>query len=394
MMEKFEIFDKYYLKKNPFPPAASSIESGGELYISEKWKSAVDNNYNDLKSGAGAKAFPIIGEYGSGKTAFLKGYLKKYFEDKNFLVFYFENPGTQFYDLANDLFRNIGRYEFSKAIWELTKNEISSGSQTTLFKDDFPDFLNKLKTKKDREIKEREIKLALQKIDFISDEEISYRLAHMVVETGVKPYFEYKDFMVGKKESIVAEKMEDTFFSAIIQLITKIYNYDGIVFLIDEFEDVAISKRLTMNKSLEYLATLRNLLNISNNCNLWIAIAMTHQAATKTKELNQPLWERFTHDETTSINLDPFTLEESKELFANWLSKGRIDSFKDDINMLYPFSDDYLDYLDNDSKLRLPRKLVKLGFFSLAYAINEQLEPPIKQDVLKIIIEKHNLIDA
>lgn len=198
--------ENYYLKKNPFPPAASSIEEKN-VFILDSWNEKVSSFYTTLSNGEGVKAFPIIGEYGTGKTAFLKGYLNRYFKDQNLLPFYFENPGTQFYDLANELFRNIGRYEFTKAIWELTKSYLPQESQRTLFEDDYPKFLEKLKSKSDREAKAHEIQQALRNgIDIVDDEEIAYRIATMIVETKNKPYFEYKDFIAGKKIQLLQKE--------------------------------------------------------------------------------------------------------------------------------------------------------------------------------------------
>ncbi|OQX79231.1 MAG: hypothetical protein B6D56_07495, partial [Candidatus Omnitrophica bacterium 4484_70.1] len=70
------IKEKYHLLKNPFPPAASGleVETTRELFIPEKWKKEIDRYYRELQGGKGAKAFPIVGEYGSGKTVLLKNY--------------------------------------------------------------------------------------------------------------------------------------------------------------------------------------------------------------------------------------------------------------------------------------------------------------------------------
>ena len=66
-MNKSFIVGKYKLSRNPFPPAASGIDVERDLYIPPKWKRKVGEYYKILYSGIGAKAFPVIGEYGSRK---------------------------------------------------------------------------------------------------------------------------------------------------------------------------------------------------------------------------------------------------------------------------------------------------------------------------------------
>jgi len=150
-MSKSFIEEKYKLSRNPFPPAASGIDVERNLYIPPKWRKKIGEYYETLYHGEGAKAFPIVGEYGSGKTVLLKGYLKDFFENKRIKTIYFENPGVKFYDLANTLMRSLGRYEFSKALWERCKEYLAERGQRLLFSMSFSDMLATLKTRAHRE---------------------------------------------------------------------------------------------------------------------------------------------------------------------------------------------------------------------------------------------------
>lgn len=282
--------EKYKLSRNPFPPAAAGIDVERDVYIPHGWEKKIGRYYETLSRGGGVKAFPVIGDYGSGKTVLLKGYLKEFFEEKRIMPFYFENPGVQFYDLANTLMRTLGRLEFSKALWEICKQYDTNRGMMRLSPLSLEELLHSLKTRRDREEKARELSRILRnELELTDDEEVAYRLALIIVETAAKPYFEYRDFTTGKKSSLVAEKEEPTYFKAIINSIIRIYNVEGVAFLMDEFEDVAIPRRMSRNKSYEYLATLRHLIDVSGEENFWIVIAMTHQAATSTREMNPPL---------------------------------------------------------------------------------------------------------
>jgi len=387
-----ETIKKYKLSRNPFPPAASGIDVGGkELYIPEAWKNKVKEYYETLSRGGGVKAFPVIGEYGSGKTVLLKGYLKDFFEEKRIKAFYFENPGTQFYDLADTLMRELGRYEFSKALWELCKEYTYVGGQRRLFPLKFSKMLSSLKTKRNRENMARELAHVLKKDLILTDEaEIAYKLALMIVETASKPYFDYRDFVASRTTSLVAERQEPKYFKALINAVLKVYNVQGVAFLIDEFEGVAISKRMSSRiKRYEYLATLRHLIDFSEKENLWIVMAMTPEAATASEDLDPALWKRFTHDKRNTLILDPFSKEESKKLLIWWLDRAReSQNLKKYKGKLFPFPEEFLDLLESRPNLLFPRKLVKIGFFILAKADEEEIEVPIPIKFIEEIVNE------
>ena len=388
-MNKF-LEEEYKLSRNPFPPAASgSPGSETEVYIPIQWKKKIENFFNTLKSGQGPKAFPIIGDYGSGKTYLLKGYLKNFFEEKNIKTFYFENPGVKFYDLANSLLRTLGRYEFSKALWELCKDYIHT-TKATLFPMSFADMLSTLKTTSERENKARELSFIIRdKLNLTNDEEIAYKLGLMIVETSHKPYFSYRDFVASSKKSLVAEKEEAKYFKTIIKTIMAIYGTDGVAFLIDEFEEIAFPKRMTRKQTYDYLATLRSLIDISEEENLWITIAMTPEAADETEKMNPALWQRFIHSgEKTILKLGPLNLEESINLLKWWLNKARdkkeLRKWRDNI---FPFPETIVNILKRP-ELRLPRALVKIGFLTLSEGEKQGVRAPIPEKFIEDIANK------
>lgn len=389
MNESF-IVGKYKLSRNPFPPAASGIDVERDLYIPPKWEEKIGKYYETLRHGEGAKAFPIVGEYGSGKTVLLKGYLKDFFENKRIKTIYFENPGVKFYDLANTLMRSLGRYEFSKALWERCKVYLAESGQKLLFPMSFVHMLSTLKTRTDRERKAMELSDVIQnKLNLTDDEEVAYKLGLMIVETASKPYFSYRDFVAGAKGALVAEREESKYFKAVIKAIIGTYGVEGVAFLIDEFEEIAFPKRMTRKQTYEYLATLRSLIEISEKENLWMIPAMTQEAVEATKKMEVALWQRFTHQEKgTILTLEPLTVEESKELLKWWLNIARDeDDFKEYRDSLSPFPEDIEKVLKRPD-IRLPRPLVRIGFFTLARAEEGKIEAPIPMDFIEKIINE------
>jgi len=388
-MSKSFIIEEYKLSRNPFPPAASGIDVEKDLYIPPKWEGKIEDYYKTLHQGKGAKAFPIVGDYGSGKTVLLKGYLKDFFENKRIKTIYFENPGVKFYDLANTLMRSLGRYEFSKALWERCKEYLAERGQKLLFPMSFSDMLATLKTRADRERKVKELSDVIEKnLNLTNEREVAHKLGLMVVETASKPYFSYRDFVVGTK-GLVAEREESKYFKAVINAIIKIYGVEGVAFLIDEFEEIAFPKRMSHKQTYEYLATLRSLIDISEKENLWIISAMTMEAVEETRKMNPALWQRFVHkDRNTILNLEPLTKDESKNLIKWWLNTAKNDDgLKEYKNILFPFPED-IEKVLKSPEVRLPRSLVRIGFFTLAKAEEEKVKAPIPINFIKRIINE------
>ncbi|NVM54621.1 MAG: hypothetical protein HWN66_13030 [Candidatus Helarchaeota archaeon] len=377
----------YALKFNPFPPAAAGIdiEEKRKLYMPESWMNKIESYISSLSTGEGPKAFPIIGKYGSGKTVLLR-YLGGYFQERGVYPFLFDNPGLQFYDLANSLMRGVGRYEFAKSLWELGKPHIEKSAQLRLIPMSFSEWLSALSKKTERNTATTELqKIIKDKLSITPDEEIAYRLSLVVAETAVKPYFEYRDFVVGTKGTLVAEKEEAPYFKALIKALTKIYNVRGIVFLIDEFEDVALYRRMPKRKAHEYLATLRRLISISETENLWIILSTTPEAAHSTRELDPALWQRFTQGEKYKLELNPLEPEEAKRLLTWWLDRARPKG-SNKRGTLLPFPDTIVDFLQ-EPELRYPRPLVRIGFFILSEAMSRKEKSPFSKDFAREIIE-------
>lgn len=396
-MSKLEIVQKYSLSRNPFPPAAAGIDIRQNTYIPKQWKEKIEDFFTDLSMGSGVKAFPVIGEYGSGKTYLIKGYLSDFFEKKRLMPIYIENPGTQLYELVNNILRNIGRYEFAKGLWELCKVDFPSSGQQTLINPTFPEMLRSLDNpKKKKDAINEYSALIKDHIKLTDDEEIAHKFALIITETSNKSYFEYRDFIPGKSTSLVAERLEYKYLHAILLAITKIYEVKGIVLLIDEFEEIAMSTKISKKQSYEYLAALRHLLDISEKDNFWIIMTLTPDAMEFTKNSNPGLWDRFSHKEGKKLELTPFNEEEGRELLRWWLNRARDDCPEELKKSIFPFEEEFIHHIVSEietgddellnARIMLPRYLVKMFFYILSQAIQDSIEPTIKFDYARPII--------
>ena len=112
--------EAFGLKFNPFPPAATGVAFAGDMWLPDKWEQDIGEQIRQLATGGGAKALTVVGEYGAGKTYVLHWLMEiEFCTKRRILPFLFDNPGVAFYDLANQLLRQVGRYELAKALWEL-----------------------------------------------------------------------------------------------------------------------------------------------------------------------------------------------------------------------------------------------------------------------------------
>ena len=102
------------LQSNPFEPSATGAPLTGKLRPAIALKRRVVRLLDVHSTGEGVKAIIIVGEYGIGKTCLLQWLHREEFPRRLIKSFYFDNPGVQFYDLANRLLRTIGRKDFAK----------------------------------------------------------------------------------------------------------------------------------------------------------------------------------------------------------------------------------------------------------------------------------------
>jgi len=354
------------LRFNPFEPAASGVPISGTLWVPERWSQPLRNFLATMAHTSGAKAYAILGDYGSGKTYLLRWLEREELPRPRYRIrpFFFDNPGLQFYDLANTLLRQIGREEFAKALWEFLNPQLP-GFQLSLFGDSFQGWLQSVKKHRREEEAVRVLAEQIHAKGIASDEEIRYKLGRLIVETYERPYFEYKDFVAGRRGSLVAEREEAPYFAAILRALRLTGSAEAVAFLLDEFEEVSLQKRLTKRQAHDYLATLKRLIGLTEREQFWIIVAMTPQAAEVTEKLEPALWQRFVSQGERRFNIPPLSEEEANELVRRRLSDARPEATT--LDGLFPFPENLIELLREDIKSS-PRRLVKVCSLVIAQA--------------------------
>ena len=366
------MLQKFGLEFNPFEPAGSGAPIGSGLVFADELASQMHWLLDQHQTGHGVKAIVVVGEYGTGKTCLLQWLHHDLFPKRRIRSFYFDNPGVQFYDLANTLLRSIGRKDFAKFIWELAGPYISGPYQQSLFQRGFEEYLSSpSRTKHQQEIV-ISLQEAIKAVGVTTDDEIAHCLARIVTDSTRKPYFEYRDFIPRQSGSVVAEGEEAPYFGALVNTIIRGSGAKGVALVIDEFEEVGLQKRLTKRAAHDYLATLKRLINLSRNreSEFWIVLSLTPDAYETTRELEPALAERLSGQDH-AVRILPLNHDAALDLMRSRLKTAR-SSDGDHAGSLFPFPDD-LQF--RPTTLNNPRRLVKACYFAIAGADADTLLP-------------------
>ena len=381
------ILQRLQLEFNPFEPSGAGPPLKGALTPPRTIEDRACQLLDAHQTGKGAKAVVITGEYGTGKTCLLSWLHHRVLPIRRIKSFYFDNPGVQFYDLANALLRTIGRKDFAKFIWELAAPFVSIPYQTDLFQSGFEAFVS-AQSSRSRRQDLREVTRALQEAilqtGVTSDEQIADCLARIVTDAVRKPYFEYRDFVPRQQGSLVAEAEEAPYFGAILKTISKGVNAEAIAFLIDEFEEVGLQKRLTRRAAHDYLGTLKRLINLSQSADseFWVFLSMTPDSYETTVEMDPALEGRFSG---RVLALEPLDRHEAERLIKSRIEAARRTGADGQNIGLFPFPDEIrfrpVTYAN-------PRRLVKTCFYAIADA-TDRTPLPFSDAYLESIEEKY-----
>ena len=375
---------------NPFEPTATGAPLRTPLTPPSRLERDVRTLLDTLQGGLGVKVFVVVGEYGSGKTCLLQWLHRMVFHDLGIKSFLFHDPGVHFYRLADTLLRTVGRKNFAKFIWELAHSHVTSPDQGNLFSKGFEAFnLSMGKQRASRKAAEDDIVTNLQdailRTAITSEDEIANCLARIVTQTVTKPYFQYRDFLPRSASAVVAQHQEPSYFGALLRTIAHGEGADAVAFLIDEFEEIGLQKRLTQRAAHEYLATLRRLISLAQDeqTNFWLVLSMTPDARDKTFSLDEGLRDRLHH----VIQINPLDTGSAEDLMLRRLRAARSTSADDD---LFPFPADLLTRSNGPFPPSIhsnPRRLVRICSVAIAQA-SPETPLPFGDSYLKGIAER------
>ncbi len=378
------VLDKFELLFNPFDPIASGPPVSGPLLAPVSVEQELRARLNAQRHTEGVKLTVIVGEYGSGKTYCLRWLEEEVFPKLNVKAFYFQDPGVQFYDLADSWLRMIGRKNLAKTLWELVHTKAPEPQQD-LFLSGYQAYAQKVRTMANAK------KLAQPLVDLFvesgvtTDEEIAHCLARIVVETPLKPNFEYRDFIPRSPSALVAERQEPRYSEALLRALSAGSEVRGIAFLLDEFEEIGLNDRTRRRTARHYVMTLKRLIDLTrgDSPELWVVLAMTPEAYRQT-ETDVPGFTDRMASSGADVTLRAQTREQAEDLMKVRLQSARADAQEASREDLFPFPRDIGCF--GERVLSSPRRLVQTCSVAISKASVDTVVP-FEASYLEAIVE-------
>lgn len=363
------MLDTMKLAFNPFEPTATGKPLHTSLSPLGDTQDRIHRVLDRHAGSDGTKAIVVRGEYGAGKTCVLRWLHEDVFPGQRTKSFYFRDPGVHFYRLADSLLRIVGRKDFAKFIWELAHAFVDLPYHGNLFEKGFEEFIFSDTRPANVTRLTDALQAAILSTHVTSDEEIAHCFARIVTTTAKKPYFEYRDFVPRSRSSIVPELEEPAFFDSILKTLSSGYGVSSVAFVIDEFEEISLQKRLSRKAAHDYLTTLKRLIDLTepssaSSFQAWLVLSMTPPAYDTTINLEPALEDRIAE----IIDLKPLDSSSARKLVAARLRAARSDDFSSD---LFPFPDELVDAsagVLSERTYSTPRRLVKTCFLAIAEA--------------------------
>ena len=377
------VLQKLQLQSNPFEPAATGAPLFGGLSLPAAQQQRLLHLLDVNQMGEGAKAIIIVGADGMGKTSLLQWLHREVLPQRCVQSYCFNNPGIQFYHLANQLLRTIGRRNLAKLIWELAASQAVGSCQSSLFERGFAQYLSNFSPGHRQEGIAEALPQALLRTKVTEDERIACHLARIVTEIIKKPYFEYRDFVAGPSPSIVAEDEEAPFLRAILKTVAKGTGVNTVALLIDEFEEISLRPRLTRRQTHDFRATMKRLTNLaqSEQVDFRIVLAMTPDAYATARALEPALYQRL---EDRVMHIEPLPEQEARVLVKTRLRAVRREEPEDAPESLFPFPES-LPF--PPAILSNPRALVKSCYRAISRADEHTALPFTPEYLLRMATE-------
>ena len=377
--------DRFELSFNPFDPVASGPPVSGPLLAPLSVEQQLRDRLDAQSVTAGAKLTVIEGEYGSGKTYCLRWLHEQVFPGLQVRPFYFQDPGVQFYDLADSWFRMIGRKNLAKMLWELVHTKAPDHNRD-LFVSGYEAYARQARSKADVKRLAHPLIESFVKSGITDDDEIAGCFAQIVVGTYLKPNFEYRDFVVRGSDPLVPERQEPQYFDALLKALSVGSESRGIAFLLDEFEEIGLNDRSRRRTARHYVTTLKRLIDLTQHHSpgFWVVLAMTPEAFRQT-EIDVPGFTDRMASSGAHITLQAQSHEQADQLMRARLRSARVDGHPDLPHELFPFSRDLGCF--GERVLSNPRRLIQTCSVAISEARVDTVVP-FEASYLEAIVER------
>lgn len=351
----------------------------------------------------------VLGTYGMGKTHTLK-LIREQLQESGLPLkaVYLITPGYEPYQILRGILKELGQGEITKMLWNIVLEDLTadyhaapdsflhtfepplksgrgrtasvSTDQAPLFRrklfgaealSDYRTFLDAFDNTRLSRDKLREYIVSVFSKRITDDLAITSEFASMLIYDQYKSYTSWENLTVsGSSKSLFKPEGEPTFLLALLAVL-KANGIQYLVVLIDEFEGIPLMKRMTRREAIQYLYTLRMLID-----RVWykqpfaFVLASTTQAWETAKgELYEAVGDRIPEE----LTLPTLTDRAGRDLMVAYLVTARDDGAAND--ELAPFDDDFFSIVGSELR-RTPRQLVRLCY--------QLIERAVERDVSRI----------
>ena len=350
-------FQRFGLRYNPFPPAATGAPMGGVDRIPGAWAQELTEQFNDCIQTDTPRLMVITGPPGSGKTTILRWMTDNLYHPAGIVTHIISNPTLNLHRMIDQVIDQTGSYELSKGMWELLKPDIP-GAQG-----DLSAWIDGVQERRQTREATESAKQALLKQEITRSPEVADLFANVLLETKNRPY--YRSRSLDPTNTWQASKLAES-FKTLIKLLQRMPGATGVAFLIDDFTDITLQNRLIRKQIRDYQMTLNVLRKTTQSGDFWLAMA-------RNKRENDPSPERCKGEAQKEFNVPPLTTQNAYDMVYHLLKKART---PDNPGGIWPFTKNAILSMNPPNRER-PKPLIKTFSRALAMAVEKGEEPPI-----------------
>jgi hypothetical protein len=311
------------------------------------------------------RGLALIGDYGMGKSHLLKfldfkintilGDPEKQLPS---IAVSIDNPGTRPGHLIESVMEHVGRDRFAKYLGVIILNQVRESYQK-----DGKTFAESLQSPISRfTTNETELASVFSESNLTNFkafvraalaagagktnlEELSRKIIELKIVDNSKAAEQFTNLLFGDEliahrswdaitQEIETKKSSETSLNEFLKGVIKILRAQGfghLYVLLDEFEDILLSGKLSKPKAAEYLGVVKLFVN-QNIPEISIVIAVSSAGWREVRGASPGLADRF-----QVVQLPPLTEPEARELLARYLSLARGAEFKDYVGKIVPF---------------------------------------------------------
>lgn len=393
------------LRANPFPPDGLAPDDNLLPPLPETLD-AIGEFVRQFLRTRKYRGLVVLGTYGTGKTHTLK-LIREQLQESNLPLkaIYLITPSYEPYQILRGILRELGQGEVTKMLWNIVMEDLTTkyekegpeffrrfepqvqsrtgrGRPRTAVTDQLPLFSRRLLAPEslgdyrtfleafDRDTLSRDklreyiVSVFIEKIT--PDLAIASEFASMLIYDQYQAFASWESLTVpGRNRTLYKPDGEPTLLLALMQVL-KANGIQYLVVLIDEFEGIALMKRMTRREAIHYLYTLRMLIDRAwDEQPFAFVLASTRQAWETAKG---DLYEAFGDRVAQELELPRLNDEQARRMMISYLDTARAGDGAQGRGTISPFDEDFFAIVGPERR-STPRQLVRMCYQLIERAV-------------------------